>query len=88
MKRLPKLAYIFGQCEIIALVRDDAPMSRTLNHVPDEIDAMYETVAKDKDFVLVHVLVLGLEEPRASGGVNSAFISFSFIRINFKLCNV
>lgn len=63
-------------------------MSRTLNHVPDEIDAMYETVAKDKDVVLVHVLVLGLEEPRASGGVNSAFISFSFIRINFKLRNV
>lgn len=60
-------------------------MSRTLNHVPDEIDAMYETVAKDKDVVLVHVLVLGFEEPRASGGVNSAFISFSFIRINFKL---
>lgn len=43
-------------------------MTRTLNHVPDEIDAMYETVAKDKDVVLVHVLVLGLEEPRASGG--------------------
>lgn len=43
-------------------------MSRTLNHVPDEIDAMYETVAKDKDVVLVHVLVLGFEEPRASGG--------------------
>lgn len=63
-------------------------MPWTLNHVPDEIDAMYETVAKDKDVVLVHVLVLGLEEPRASGGVNSAFISFSFIRINFKLCNV
>ena len=63
-------------------------MARTLNHVPDEIDAMYETVAKDKDVVLVHVLVLGFEEPRASGGVNSAFISFSFIRINFKLINV
>lgn len=63
-------------------------MTRTLNHVPDEIDAMYETVAKDKDVVLVHVLVLGFEEPRASGGVNSAFISFSFIRINFKLINV
>ena len=63
-------------------------MTRTLNHMPDEIDAMYETVAKDKDVVLVHVLVLSLEEPRASGGVNSAFISFSFIRINFKLCNV
>lgn len=63
-------------------------MTRTLNHVPDEIDAMYETVAKDKDFVLVHVLVLSLEEPRASGGVNSAFISFSFIRIKFKLCDV
>lgn len=63
-------------------------MSRTLNHVPDEIDSMYETVAKDKDVVLVHVLVLGLEEPRTSGGVNRAFISFSFIRINFKLCNV
>ena len=63
-------------------------MARTLNHVPDEIDAMYETVAKDKDVVLVHVLVLGFEEPRASGGVNSAFISFSFIRIIFKLINV
>lgn len=63
-------------------------MARTLNHVPDEIDAMYETVAKDKDVVLVHVLVLSLEEPWASGGVNSAFISFSFIRINFKLCDV
>lgn len=43
-------------------------MTRTVNHVPDEIDAMYETVAKDKDVVLVHVLVLSLEEPRASGG--------------------
>lgn len=59
-------------------------MTRTLNHVPDEIDAMYETVAEDKDVVLVHVLVLSLEEPRASGGVNSAFISFSFIKINLS----
>ena len=73
MKRLPKLAYIFGQCEIIALVRYDEPMSRTLKHVPDEIDAMYETVAKEKDVVLVHVLVLGLEEPRASGGCKQSF---------------
>lgn len=73
MKRLPKLAYIFGQCEIVAFVRDDAPMAWTLNHVPDEIDAMYETVAKDKDVVLVHVLVLGLEEPRASGGGKQCF---------------
>lgn len=63
-------------------------MARTLNHVPDEIDAMYETVAKDIDVVFVHVLVLSLEEPRASGGVNSAFISFSFIIKKFKLCNV
>lgn len=78
MKMLPKLAYIFGQCEIIALVRDDAPMARTLNHVPDEIDAMYETVAKDKDVVLVHVLVLGLEEPRASGGGKQCF-NFLFV---------
>lgn len=81
MKRLPKLAYIFGQCEIVALVRDDAPMPWTLNHMPDEIDAMYETVAKDKDVVLVHVLVLSLEEPRASGGGKQCFY-FLFVHKN------
>lgn len=48
-------------------------MTRTLNHVPDEIDAMYGTVAKDKDVVLVHVLVLSFEEPRASGGGKQCF---------------
>lgn len=53
----------------------------TLNHVPDEIHAVYEAVAKDKDVVLVHVLVLSLEEPRASGGVKSALTSFSSITL-------
>lgn len=48
-------------------------MARTLNHVPDEIDAMYETVAKDIDVVFVHVLVLSFEEPRASGGGKQCF---------------
>lgn len=56
-------------------------MARTLNHVPDEIDAMYETVAKDKDVVLVHVLVLSLEEPRASGGGKQCFY-FLFVHKN------
>lgn len=89
MLSLPKLADVLWKRERIALVRDDSPMSRPLNHVPYEVDTMYETVAKDKDVVFVHVLVLSLEEPRASGGgVNSAFISFSFIRIKFKLCDV
>ena len=56
-------------------------MARTLNHVPDEIDAMYETVAKYKDVVLVHVLVLGFEEPRASGGGKQCFY-FLFVHKN------
>ena len=45
-------------------------MARTLNHVPNEIDSMYEAVAEDVDVILVDVLVTNLEEPRASGGVN------------------
>ena len=57
-------------------------MARTLNHVPDEIDAMYETVAKDKDVVLVHVLVLGFEEPRASGGGGKQSFYFLFVHKN------
>ena len=59
-------------------------MARPLNHVPYEVYTMDETVAKDKDVVFVHVLVLSLEEPRASGGVKRALISFSFIRKKFK----
>lgn len=88
MLSLPKLADVLWKRERIALVRDDSPMARPFNHVPYEVDTMYETVAKDKDFVFVHVLVLSFEEPRTSGGVNSAFISFSFIRKKFKLCNI
>lgn len=50
-------------------------MARTLYHVPNEIDPMYEAVAKDVDVVLIDVLVTNLEEPRASGGVNRALSS-------------
>lgn len=58
----------------------------TLNHVPDEIHAVYEAVAKDKDVVLVHVLVLSLEEPRASGGGKKC-LNFFFIH-NFENLNI
>lgn len=73
MSSLPKFADVLWKRERIALVRDDSPMARPLNHVPYEVDTMYETVAKDKDFVFVHVLVLSFEEPRASGGGKQCF---------------
>lgn len=50
-------------------------MARAFYHVPNEIDPMYEAVAKDVDVILVDVLVTNLEEPRASGGVNRALSS-------------
>lgn len=50
-------------------------MARPIYHVPDEIYAMYEPIAKDVDVVLIDVLVTNLEEPRASGGVNRALSS-------------
>ena len=53
-------------------------MARPLNHVPYEVYTMDETVAKDKDVVFVHVLVLSLEEPRASGGGEKGF-NFFFV---------
>lgn len=43
-------------------------MTRSIYHVPDEIDAMNEAVAEDVDVILVDVLVTNFEEPRASGG--------------------
>lgn len=36
-------------------------MARTLYHVPNEIDAMNEPIAKDVDVVLIDVLVTNLE---------------------------
>lgn len=63
-------------------------MARTLNHVPDEIDAMYETVSKDIDVVFVHVLVLSLEEPRTSGGGKQCFYILFVHKKKVKLCNI
>lgn len=51
-------------------------MARAFYHVPNEIDAMYEAVAKDVDVVLIDVLVTNLEEPRASGGGKQGFKFF------------
>ena len=62
-------------------------MARTLNHVPNEIDAMNEAVAEDVDVILVDVLVTNLEEPRASGGGKEGFKFFvihSYKMINDK----
>jgi hypothetical protein len=51
-------------------------MARPIYHVPDEIYAMYEPIAKDVDVVLIDVLVPNLEEPRASGGGKQSFKFF------------
>ena len=51
-------------------------MPRAIYHVPNEIDAMYEPIAKDIDVVLIDVLVTNLEEPRASGGGKEGFNFF------------
>ena len=51
-------------------------MARAIYHVPDEIYAMYESIAKDVDVVLIDVLVTNLEEPRASGGGKQGFKFF------------
>ena len=67
-KRLLKFVDILWEREIIAFVGQDAPVTGAFYHVPNEIDAMNEAVAKDVDVVLVDVLVANLEEPRASGG--------------------
>lgn len=59
-------------------------MPRALYHVPNEIDPMYEAVAKDVDVILVDVLVTNLEEPRASGGKQG----FKFFVIHrYKMIN-
>ena len=70
---------IFRQCTVEALVGNDAPMAWAVNHVPNEVDLMYETVAEDEDLVLVHEAVANFKEPGAVGGVKSALISFSVI---------
>ena len=60
-------------------------MARAFYHVPNEIDPMYEAVAKDVDVILVDVLVTNLEEPRASGGGKQGFKFFVIHR--YKMIN-
>lgn len=74
-----KFADIFGKSVIVSLVGNDLPVAWTVDDMPYEIHSMYEAIAKYKDVVLVHVFMFSFEEPRCSGGVNRAFISFSSI---------
>ena len=74
-----KFVDIFGKSVIVSLVGNDLPVAWTVDDMPYEIHSMYEAIAKYKDVVLVHVFMFSFEEPRCSGGVNRAFISFSSI---------
>lgn len=59
---------IFREGAINSFIRNYSPMSRTVNHVPDEVNVMNETVAEDEDGVLIHEAVAHFEEPGAVGG--------------------
>lgn len=64
---------------IDALVGHNAPVSRVVDAVPNEVHMMNVDVAEDEDVVFVDSRVLNFEHPRGMGGVKMALTSLGYI---------